>query len=245
MHSDISFGLPVNGLKRKEMKEVMLDVLSETGVKTLIFPTFTFSFCNHEDYDIQNSPTKMGMLPEFVRSTQDIIRTDDPILSVAIRGDSTGLERMNGRSSCGTGGIFHQLRNSGKDVKFLFFGTSVTKCFTYLHYVEEIKKVPYRYTKKFEGKVIDNGVVSDRSIDLFVRYKGVVPTLPENMESDYLKRGIELKVSIGNSWISSVKEDMAYQYISELIDKNKYIFSILPETGEFIEEYEYGNVTTM
>lgn len=245
VHSDISFGVPKTGLKRKELKEILVDALLETGVPTIMFPTFTFSFCNRENYDVENSPTAMGMLPDYVRTRTDAVRSDDPIMSVAILGDARGFEHMDGKSSCGTGGIFHQLHNSGKKVKFLFFGTSVTKCFTYLHYVEEIKDVPYRYHKDFSGKIIENGVERDSEVSVFVRYKDVIPTLPAEFESEMLSKGIEKKIALGNSWLSAVEEDTAYEYIGSLIDNNIYVFSILPESGNLIPEYTYGNVTTM
>ncbi len=245
VHSDINFGIPITGLKRRELKEIMVDVLKELEVDTIIFPTFTFSFNNKEDYDIQNSHTKMGMLPEYVRTREDATRSDDPIMSVAIIGNSSGLLHMSGKSSCGTGGIFHQLHNSGKNVKFLFFGTSVMKCFTYLHYVEEIKQVPYRYSRDFKGKVIDDGVMRDSEVIVYVRYKDVTPTLPAYLEDEMIRKGIEKKTSLGNSFVSCVDEKTAYEYICSIIDNNLYEFAIMPETGELIKEYTYGNVTTM
>ncbi len=244
VHSDLSFGAMDRGLKRKELNDILLSLLKETGVKTLMFPTFTFSFCNKEDYDADESKTKMGMLPEYVRKLDEAHRTDDPIMSVAIIGDKTGFEQMSGTSSCGKGGIFHQLHGSGKKVKFLFFGTESTKCFTFLHYVEEIKQVPYRYSKDFSGKVRYNGNEKDVTVQVYVRYKGVVAVLPDDFADQLKNRGIMKRVEVGASAISAVDEDTAYEYICELIDEDPYIFSVLPE-GDLIKEFEYGNVTTM
>ncbi len=245
VHSGISFGKLADGINRTEVKELLLSALEELGVKTLIFPTFTFSFCNKEDFDVQKSRSSMGMLPEYVRSRPGVYRTDDPIMSVAIIGDRTGFEHMTGISSCGEGGIFHQLHISGKKVKFLFLGTSVTKCFTFLHYVEEVMKVPYRYGREFRGKVIKDDQIEDKTVSVYVRYKGVVATLPKGFEEGLLNKGIEKKVFLGDSSISIVNEEEAFTYIVDLIKENQYVFSILPENGKLIKEYEYGNVTTM
>lgn len=62
IHTDLSFGLPTRELKRKELVEVLYDAICELGVKTLIFPTFTFSYGNREDFDVKNTKCKMGML---------------------------------------------------------------------------------------------------------------------------------------------------------------------------------------
>ena len=40
------------------------------------------------------------------------------------------------------------------DVKFLFFGAEMAECFTYVHYVEKMMDVPYRFDMPFEGNVI-------------------------------------------------------------------------------------------
>lgn len=244
VHSDVSFGVVEKGIKRKELKEILVDALLDTGVKTIMFPTFTFSFCNKEAYDVENSPTAMGMIPDYVRKREDAHRTDDPIMSVAILGDKTGFEKMSGSSSCGEGGIFHQLHTCGKKVLFLFFGTVVTKCFTYLHYVEEMKKVKYRYTKEFTGDVISQGEREQKKVQVYVRYKDVIATLPSGFSDDLEKNGIMKQEKLGNSSVSIVDERKSFEYIGNLIDNNPYVFSILPD-GELVEEYTYGNVVTM
>ncbi len=245
VHSDISFGRIAGDMKRKELMDALVSGLLETGVPTIMFPTFTFSFCNREDYDRELSRTAMGMLPEYVRKRPDAYRTDDPIMSVAILGDRTGFEGMDGDSSCGIGGIFHQLHRSGKKVKFLFFGTSPMKCFTFLHYVEEIRQVPYRYTRQFTGNVIINGKAVSKSVNVYVRYKDVQATLPACFYDDLLCGGIAETVVLGRSEITSVDEEKAYEYISGLIDQNQYVFANLPESGILEKEYAYGGVTTM
>ena len=66
VHTDLSFGLPTRELKRKELVAVLYDAICELGVKTLVFPTFTFSYGNREDYDVKNTKCKMGMINEYV-----------------------------------------------------------------------------------------------------------------------------------------------------------------------------------
>ena len=43
IHSDISFGKVDSEIKRAELKKLLVEIIKETGVKTIIFPTFTFS----------------------------------------------------------------------------------------------------------------------------------------------------------------------------------------------------------
>ena len=245
VHSDISFGLPEKGLKRKELNQLLLDAILEMKNETLIFPTFTFSFCNNEEFDIQNSPTTMGMLPEYVRKTGLGHRTDDPILSCVILGNKTGFEKMNGDSSCGKGGIFHQLRTCGKKVKFLFFGTRAAKCFTYMHYIEEIMQVPYRYARDFSGTVISDNEPCDKTISLYVRYKDVGATQPSDFISGMKTLGFMKEVTLGSSLLQIIDESDSYDYIVNYIKKDPYTFATMPSYEGLKKEYKYGNVKSM
>lgn len=245
IHSEISFGRLEKGIKRTEIKQLLLDAIKELNVKTIIFPTFTFSFCNQQTYDRDHSSTAMGMLPEYVRKLPDAVRSDDPILSVAILGEKEGFDKMIGKSSCGEGGIFHILHKSNKKVKFMFFGTSPLMCFTYLHYVEECVNVPYRYLRRFKGNVIEDGMEKEKEIELYVRYNGVTATLPAGFMQELVQRGIVRVENIGDSEISVADEKTSYEYIYEMLKKNPYICAIMPEDDKMTKEYIYGDVTTM
>lgn len=60
IHSDVMFGSPLPGFKRREYLSTLYQVVERLGVKQIIVPTFTYSFCNNEDYDVLNSKTSMG-----------------------------------------------------------------------------------------------------------------------------------------------------------------------------------------
>ena len=51
IHSDVMFGSPGPGFNRKEYLYILYEVLESLKVKNIIAPTFTYSFCNHEDFD--------------------------------------------------------------------------------------------------------------------------------------------------------------------------------------------------
>ena len=57
IHSDVMFGRPAEGFKKRTYLETLYEVITEIGVKNIVVPSFTYSFCNSEDYDIQNSKT--------------------------------------------------------------------------------------------------------------------------------------------------------------------------------------------
>ena len=79
VHSHLmAFGKPL--LKRQDFMNLIIDtlndVIGENG--TLIMPTFTYSFCNKENYDMQKSPSTVGILTEYYRKYPNIERTWHP-----------------------------------------------------------------------------------------------------------------------------------------------------------------------
>ena len=96
VHTDLSFGLPTRELKRKELVAVLYDAICELGVKTLVFPTFTFSYGNREDYDVKNTKCKMGMINEYVRKLPEAVRSEDPLMSVCVVGEKKELAEVSG-----------------------------------------------------------------------------------------------------------------------------------------------------
>ena len=96
LHTAMEFGIPDSKLKRKELTEILLDLINKLGVKTIVFPTFTFSFANGEDYDVVKSRTPMGMLNEYARKREDAVRSLDPLLSVCVIGENKDLACVTG-----------------------------------------------------------------------------------------------------------------------------------------------------
>ena len=169
IHSDVFFGKPAQGFKRKEYLDILNDTINNLGVKNIIVPTFTYSFCNNEVYDVVNSKTFMGAYNEFIRKKDKRFRTIDPLLSVSVPNELKPLFDNISNHSLGPGSaldIIHNMNN----VKFLFFGAEMSECFTYVHYVEEQIGVSYRYLKDFTGKYIDsNGKEEIRTYSMNVR----------------------------------------------------------------------------
>ena len=78
IHADVMFGRPPEGFRRKEYLAVLYETIASLGVRNLIVPTFTYSFCNHECYDVLNSKTSMGAFNEYIRKLPGRYRTVIP-----------------------------------------------------------------------------------------------------------------------------------------------------------------------
>jgi aminoglycoside 3-N-acetyltransferase len=246
LHTGISFGIPVKGMKRNRLMEILYDAIEELEVDTLVFPTFTFSFSNRENYDIRNSRTKMGMLNEYARKLPEAVRTMDPLMSFCVIGKNKELANTNGSQCLGKGSFFDNLHHT-EDVNICFFGTHLEECFTYQHFVEKELNVPYRYDMDFTGDVIDTeGNISRQTATLFVKYRDVVPCTPPEFEQSLLKKGIYKKVVLGHSHVSCFTEKDAYAETAAWLKKDVNAFLAEPyDSKPLVKEYSFGNVTTV
>ncbi len=239
IHSDVVFGRVPKGFNRKEYMETLYAVLMELGVQ-IIVPTFTYSFCNHETYDVRKSKTSMGALSEYIRKQDGRYRTLDPLLSFSVPEALKDKFSNISNHSLGKGSGLDIL-HSMDGVKFLFLGARQGECFTYVHYVEKMLDVPYRYDQKFTGTVIDyEGNSEERTQYIHTHCYGV--KIPENydfFEEELIRMGKVKKQKLGNSYVSCLSEKDAYEQISSRIMQDPYYFV----DGEYTESdliHKYG-----
>ena len=218
IHTDMTFGLPA--LKRGVLLAELLGILEGLGVTTLVFPTFTFSFCNHEPFDVQNTRTPMGALNEYARKTGRGRRSPDPLLSVYVLGDALNLVDNLGPYSIGENSNYDRLHVCGKEVKFHFFGADMRECFTYTHYMEAVIGVPYRYNREFTGTIIDSGKTASSRVWLYSSYANCRLN-PEPVVHNAMHKLGQLRTAVvGDGHLCCFREKDAYATISQLLDKN-------------------------
>lgn len=243
IHSALTFGKPSKTLSRAQLLEELNDVILELGVNTICMPTFTFSFCNGVDFDVQTSKSQMGALNESFRRRSDVFRSEEPLMSVAAAGLDLDLVTDLGIESTGLDSTFDKL-SKRKDVKFLFLGVHPGDCFTYMHYLEWKAGVPYRYNRDFTGKVASNGLVSTVTKKLFVRYNGVIPNSASYTYGDSLmEQGHLQRIEVGDSNLSCVSLLPAENLYLDLLAADPNYFITDPFNPDLVNE-EF-NVTNM
>lgn len=244
IHSGLNFGTPNPDLGRKELLGHLYGMIASLSVPTICFPTFTFSFCNREDYNVQTSRSKMGALNEYVRGLPETVRSEDPLMSSIVVGTDQDLVRNLGKDSIGANSTFDKLHQRGSGVKFLFFGVTVSDCFTYTHYVEERLNAPYRYRRAFTGRITDGTRSWQDTYQLFVRYHGVVPSSSSLLESDLLRRGSLQKVAYGEASIACLAEPEGYETIMEHLRANQHCY-IAEDPGDRNTEFTVQNMVAL
>ncbi|MFA5878078.1 MAG: AAC(3) family N-acetyltransferase [Candidatus Staskawiczbacteria bacterium] len=208
IHADLGrFGKLGKITNKDEFADIFIEafrqVVGEEG--TLIVPTFTYSFCNNEVYDPDNTPSKVGLFTEHLRKKEGAFRSIHPIFSVAAIGKrSKELTTNLSKSSFGKSSIYDKLRGI-KNSKYVIFGVDYFAS-TQIHYIEEKLKVPYRYVKKFKGKIRKRNKVYSDEYEYFVRRldEETVPDFSK-IEKHLFSAGFLKKVPLGNAFVGVVK----------------------------------------
>ena len=224
IHTSLSFGQPNPELRKSALLGELLGAIKALGVRTLCMPTFTFSFCNGLDYNPAMSASRMGVLNEFFRKQEGVIRSADPLMSVALLGEDRDLVEGIGHISCGENSTFDKLRHRD-GVKFLFLGPKIGDCLTYMHYLEWLYGVDYRYNRVFRGKVTVGERTTEEEYALFVRYNGVTPNAASYaFEQRMYDKGTAFRAVCGDGSISIVDEKNAAAEYRKCLDENPYFF---------------------
>jgi aminoglycoside 3-N-acetyltransferase len=222
LHSDIRrmlFDLKSDGLKLdiKLIIDSFIDCIGPNG--TLIMPLFNFGFANGETFDINSTPSKMGILTEFFRKNFKIIRTGHPIYSFGVIGKEyqsfLNLDNYSGYANDSPFGLLKRLNG-----KIAILDLEDQNSMTFYHHVEEINNVDYRYFKKFSGNYIDKKFNNKKkTYCLFVRnlelgIKTYVNPAGELLWKEGLYKGDKPFI---NSGLRTIKCNELFDFISQII----------------------------
>ena len=120
--------------------------------KTIIMPTFTFSFGFNKTWNYNSSKSEAGILTEYFRKNFSECRTIHPIHSVCIYNNKYELKHEC-ESSFGQGSVWEWISNN--DVCNLSLGIGLNGGATICHYPEESLGVDYRTYITLDGKIYD------------------------------------------------------------------------------------------
>jgi aminoglycoside N3'-acetyltransferase len=151
----------------------LLKSLESLGVgQNLWFPTFNMDFGRSQLFDLEESPSQVGVLGEYVRNSSGSWRTSVPFYSV------TGFHRKPSTQQLGPQIFDVWGKNSVfGDVytergKILILGSGIAS-FTQIHFVELLSGGPiYRYSKSFSGLVSAGGFSTRVELEMHVRPPG-------------------------------------------------------------------------
>lgn len=133
----------------------------------LLVPTFSYSPMADECFDPELTPSKVGLMTEVFRQREGVVRTRDPIFSMAISGpQGPTLVAKECHDCFGQESPFGWLAE--QDGWLLGLGCHPDRI-TFTHYVEQQLAVPYRYHKTFTGHVRTEGNLREWQANYYVR----------------------------------------------------------------------------
>ena len=173
IHADVKrtmFDLIKEGFKPriKDIIDSFIFLIGEKG--TLMMPNFNFDFSTFGSaFNINNTPSQMGVMSEYFRKIQGVKRTYHPVYSFSVFGHMQPDYLMHDvETAYGLNSPFDVLRkNHGK---IILLDVNDQNSMTFYHHIEEMNNVHYRYHKQFTGEYIDsNNNTKVKTYSIFVR----------------------------------------------------------------------------
>lgn len=192
---------------------------------TILMPTFTYSFMKSEMYDVDNTPSTAGVLTEFFRKQKNIIRTQNPNLSFAVWGKEKDFF-INGLShdSYGPDSVFGKMLK--KKAKILLFGASFKGGTTFVHHIEYMFGVPYRYKKLTSGPIKLNGKMFYDTYEHSMRFQDKYVAIDAYRKAAGIlrKKGILKESYLGNKMLELVDTEEYFKEGLKFLKKDPLIF---------------------
>ena len=224
VHSDIAafgrFRASDKDLILAAFVEALKEVVGPAG--TIVMPTFSYSFCRGQKFDLEKTRSTVGALTEYFRKLPESERNSHPIFSIAASGKNKKKVLNTGTDSFGSDSIFAKLIDL--DAKVVFLGASFMAN-TFVHYIEQSCKVPYRYMKTFKGVVLNNEKVRNTVVTYYVRHldKDVITNLNAFEKYLFSKRAVAEK-KLGGGRILVVRVSDMFKLGMEMLDRDIYAF---------------------
>ena len=221
MHGDASFISQFSKIDFKKDLNLFFDKLIDKVGKNgaILCPTFTYSFCKKKKFDLKKSKSEIGVFSEIFRNRKDTFRTEHPIFSFSIFSKKHNFKNSSLTTCFGKNSIFERFLD--KNGKILILGSTIEDSCTFLHHLEEVANVNYRYNKNFKGKIILKKKTISISTNYFVRKKQIKNTT-------FIKKNslikIALKILFGRFYaykISSKK--LTKKILPKLKYNNRYL----------------------
>ena len=222
LHTDVAkIGIIDHIKSREQMLSDYLSVILETCEgRELLFPTFNYDFCQTGLYNVKSDPCQVGVLNEYVRQLHPNQRTLTPVFNFCVLNNRDfSLEPVdNPFSAQSTFGELVEYRSV-----VIFFGADFSSN-TFIHHVEEIMDIGYRYIKPFPGTINLDG---DRR-RIVVQYRvrplvnGAVDYDWDRLYGDLVANGILHGFPLGNGCLLGYRADHLLEYWSAKLQEDEF-----------------------
>lgn len=217
-----AFGKLGLGYNREGLCGAIVDVIKESvGTSgALVMPTFTYAFCKGTTFDRDKSPSEVGTLSEYFRTEKGVVRSLHPIFSVAAYGAKAQRLTDVDSDSFGPNSFFARLREAHGKILFMG-GATFANASTFLHHIEQMHAVPYRFMKTFQGEIIDGEKRYETAATFFVRpLDGSVENDAAVLEKRLREKKLLNDASVGAALLTAISADDLFREGMQLLDED-------------------------
>jgi len=196
--------------------DALLDFVGPQG--TVLMPTFNFeSWTQNHYFDIQETPSRMGIITELARLRPDARRTPHPLYSFAALGqrkkEFAACDDVEAYGPDSVFALFHELNGT-----IVSIGLHWNSTFSMHHYVEYCTGCEYRRVKRFAGIYLGyDGVPRLKTYTMFVRKNfRVITDIVEGMD-DLYERGVIKEIEVGGAKVHHATANDFFDNMSVIV----------------------------
>jgi aminoglycoside 3-N-acetyltransferase len=154
-----------------------IDLLQQRlSLGTLIIPAYTDRLKNGAEFDWNKTKPTTGALSNRVMKRSDFIRTEDVLHSVFVWGKhQKELLSLSDESTFGKKSVFGFMENH--PVKMIIIDVHFQNSFTYVHYIEEQRKVSYRKPYYWTLTLKKNNTILNKKVMFYSKRWGIETNL--------------------------------------------------------------------
>lgn len=201
--------------------DILLKIIGKNG--TILFPTFNWDFCKGKEFDPKKSRSMTGSLSSAALKRKEFKRSRNPIYSFAVAGkDRDYICRLKHKACFGLDSPLGYLIE--KKAKNLSIGLDYKDGFTFVHVVEELVGVDYRYNKKYSGITIINKKKKLEIYSMYVRdlSLNLVTVINKELDKILLRKKLLLKNNFYKIKMTMIDINKTFKILSNDL-KNKGI----------------------
>lgn len=217
-----------------DVTNVFLNAIGDSGnlmMVSLPYVGSSLAYLRDLDvFDVRKTPSRMGLISEFFRRREDVLRSLHPTHPVLARGpDAPWL--VEGHEDCvygcGPGSPFEKALQL--DARVVFFD-SLFNTFTFLHWLEHRVKdavgLPLYFEPPFEVRVVDvhgqeRTVAASAYSEEVVRRRRV-----DVLEAELRKRRLLTRMRIGNTVLRMVRLNDVLSCVDDMTARGQYFYDL-------------------
>lgn len=207
---------------------VLTELLGAEG--TLVVPTASAGLCNTDTpFDLDNTPTDLGPLPEYVRTRPGALRSFHPFVSYTAIGARAAEITQDCARNC-FGFETPEARLVEMGARHVSIGLHSRFSTATNHHVELVMGVPYRYVREYLHPVVRDGRVVVEPFYMHVRY------MAANVQREYNKKIFEgfealhplASEPVGRGRIWAYDIDTFFRFMTKALARDIYLWTKEP-----------------